>query len=280
MPGFYHVQLDMNHKNPWRIIEATAKGALNWVSIGADTEPAVGSQQWFMNQVTRLMEVVDAQILVQTDQLMELNVRNVALQTRIHELETTPLPAGLNPTALATAFATTMPAGTRTMARPSAQNPDAFNGTMEKIEAFLVDCQLYLTIRMVDYPEQDQQINWVLGHMTEGSVAIWRENVVNKMWAYMERPHGSTMVQPFSTPAMPTMPALPAQVANLFQKIREDFRDIDQRATRINKLCTIQQGDKKCDEHVQAFKWAALGSAYNEMALTEEFKRSLNTPIH
>ena len=61
MPGFYHVQLDMNHKNPWRIIEATAKGALNWVSIGADTEPAVGSQQWFMNQVTRLMEVVDAQ---------------------------------------------------------------------------------------------------------------------------------------------------------------------------------------------------------------------------
>lgn len=37
--------------------------------------------------------------------------------------------------------------------------------------------------------------------------------------------------------------------------------------------------DKKCDEHVQNLKRAALGSRYNNMALIKEYKRSLNGPI-
>ena len=271
--GTYHVMLDMNHKKPWKTIEAMAKGALSWVTVGA--EPEHGSTDWFMQQIINL----NTQIGNQTAQLTELNNQNLALQTRIHELETAPPPPRLDAETLADTFTAAMPAPPRPTAKPSARDPDSFNGTMEKTEAFIMDCQLYLAIRNADYPEHTQRIHWVLGHMTEGTAAIWRENIMNEIREYDVRPAGSTLIHPFATPATETTPAGPLQINNLFAKIREEFGDMNQRATRINKLRTIQQGDKKCNEHVQNFRCAAAGLGYNDVSLIEEFKRSLNVPI-
>ena len=271
--GTYHVMLDMNYKKPWKTIETMAKGALSWASVGA--EPEHGSTDWFMQQIINL----NTAITNQTAQLTELNNRNIALQERIHEIEAAPPPPRFDAETLADAFAAAMPAPPRPTAKPSARDPDSFDGTMEKTEAFIMDCQLYLAIRDADYPEHSQRIHWVLGHMTEGTAAIWRENIMNEIRDYDARPTGSTLTHPFATAATETTPARPQHINNPFAKIREDFGDMDQRATRINKLCTIQQGEKKCDEHVQNFRRAALGSGYNDVSLIEEFKRSLNVPI-
>ena len=63
-----------------------AKGALSWVTVGAEGTPA-----WFMQQIANLNQAINAQtaqINLQMNQLDELNARNMALQTRVHELET------------------------------------------------------------------------------------------------------------------------------------------------------------------------------------------------
>ena len=69
------------------------------------------------------------------------------------------------------------------------------------------------------------------------------------------------------------------KVQDLFDAIQEEFSDPDRQSTKNYKLCTITQGDKTANEHVQSFKKAACGSGYSGYALVEEFKCSLNAQL-
>ena len=45
------------------------------------------------------------------------------------------------------------------------------------------------------------------------------------------------------------------------------------------KICTMMQGDKTVDEHVQDFEKAALEAGYDGFPLIVEFKRSLHLAL-
>ena len=265
--GTYHVMLDMNCKKPWKTIKAMANGALSWTTVGASSEASTSkaADDWYKNLLANIQELRDKNDELEK-QVHTLTTANEGLQTQVTALSfSAPAPAPAWPAAAAPA------------PRPLARDPDAFDGTMEKTEGFLTDCQLYLGIRGADYPTELARINWVLNHMTNGTAAVWRENIVHTIRQHMDNPR--THEHPCATPATATTPRIAPTVAVLFARIRAEFGDMNQQSTRINKLRTITQGDRHCDEHVQNFKQAALGSSYNDVALVEEFKRSLNTPI-
>ena len=64
------------------------------------------------------------------------------------------------------------------------------------------------------------------------------------------------------------------------QEIDQKFGDTDKRTTQSLKICTMQQGDKPMDKHVQDFEKAVLEAGYDRYLLVVEFKQSLNQGLH
>ena len=58
----------------------------------------------------------------------------------------------------------------------------------------------------------------------------------------------------------------------LLQEIQQWFSDMDKQATMLLKICTMMQGDKTADEHIQDFEKAALEASYEGFPLIVEFK--------
>jgi len=65
----------------------------------------------------------------------------------------------------------------------------------------------------------------------------------------------------------------------LFEKMREEFREFDEESRKADELRLLVQGPRTCDEYVQEFKRAARGSGYEGRVLIDEFKRGLNGTI-
>lgn len=55
--GTYHVMLDMNYKKPWKTIEVMAKGALSWVSLGAEASMSKAANDWYKNLLVNIQEL-------------------------------------------------------------------------------------------------------------------------------------------------------------------------------------------------------------------------------
>ena len=52
------------------------------------------------------------------------------------------------------------------------------NGTIEKISWFLIVYKLYIRMRMRE-TILEEQIQWILSYIQEGSANIWKENVLD-----------------------------------------------------------------------------------------------------
>ena len=66
---------------------------------------------------------------------------------------------------------------------------------------------------------------------------------------------------------------------DLLQEIQKRFSNTDKWATMLLKICTMMQGDKTADEHVQDFEKAALEAGYEGFPLIVEFKQSLHPAL-
>ena len=62
----------------------------------------------------------------------------------------------------------------------------------------------------------------------------------------------------------------------LLQEIQQHFGDTDKQATMSLKFCTMMQGDKTAEEHIQDFEKAALEAGYEGFPLIVEFKCSIH----
>ena len=65
----------------------------------------------------------------------------------------------------------------------------------------------------------------------------------------------------------------------LFEKIREEFREFDKESRKADELRLLVQGPRTCNEYVQEFRRAVRESGYEGRALIDKFKRGLNRTI-
>ena len=65
-------------------------------------------------------------------------------------------------------------------------------------------------------------------------------------------------------------------VEELFQKMRNEFREMEEEERKVEQLRMIEQRRRTCDEYVQEFRKVARGSGYKRQSLIEEFKRGLS----
>jgi len=55
--------------------------------------------------------------------------------------------------------------------------PPVFNGEEKKVREFITACKLYLRMKMKRILVEEQ-IQWILSHVQEGSADVWKENLL------------------------------------------------------------------------------------------------------
>jgi len=55
-----------------------------------------------------------------------------------------------------------------------------FNGEAERVGGFIMACKLYLRMRVRE-ATVEEQIQWVLSYVQEGSVDVWKENILEDL---------------------------------------------------------------------------------------------------
>jgi len=98
----------------------------------------------------------------------------------------------------------------------------------------------------------EEQIQWVLSYIQEGSANTWKENIIEDLKAEnMEY----------------------ESVGNFLVELKIEFRERDSKAVKVAELKKLEQGGRTIEEFVQEFKRATRGSSFVGRALVEEFKR-------
>jgi len=123
---------------------------------------------------------------------------------------------------------------------------------MDDTESFINVCTMYVVGQANNFPDDTAAIMWVLSYMKEGSAREWRDEYLVTM--NYGKPCHTTLEEFFNT-------------------LKEEFSDPDQKAIKIYRLHTIQQGNRTADEHVLAFKKIARSLGYSGDALTEELQQ-------
>ena len=58
--------------------------------------------------------------------------------------------------------------------------PQVFDGVSSKILRFMMVCRLYIRMKMRETP-LEEQVQWVLSYVQEGSADVWKENVIEEL---------------------------------------------------------------------------------------------------
>ena len=132
-----------------------------------------------------------------------------------------------------------------------------FNGEAGKVGGFVTTCRLYLRMKMREVTVE-KQVFWILSHVQEGSVDIWKENVMEEL---------ETGEIEYET------------AKELLTVLKKKFGRGEEKALKAAELRKLEQGGRTMKEFIQEFKRAVRGSGYKGRPLVEEFKRGITGGI-
>ena len=104
----------------------------------------------------------------------------------------------------------------------------------------------------------EEQIQWILSYVQEGTADVWKENVLEELEA---------VELEFET------------IGEFLTEIKKEFSGEEKESVKAAELRKLEQGGRIIEEFVQEFKRAVRGSGYKRRLLVEEFKRGMNEVI-
>ena len=135
--------------------------------------------------------------------------------------------------------------------------PAIFSGEAGKVGGFVTMCRLYLRMKVRE-ATVEEQVFWILSHVQEGSVDVWKKNVIDELES--EEIEYETVKEVLTT-------------------LKKEFGRGEEELVKAAELRKLEQGGRTMEEFVQEFKRAARGSGYEGRLLVEEFKRGMNGGI-
>ena len=104
----------------------------------------------------------------------------------------------------------------------------------------------------------EEQIQWILSYVQEGTADVWKENVLEELEA---------VELEFET------------IGEFLTEIKKEFSGEEKESVKAAELRKLEQGGRIIEEFVQEFKREVRGSRYKRRLLVEEFKREMNEVI-
>ena len=132
-----------------------------------------------------------------------------------------------------------------------------FDETLSKVSGFVTACKLYIKMKMRE-AAVEEQIQWVLSYIQEGSADVWKENVLEEL------EEGELEYE---------------SVREFLAAIKKEFRGEKEELVKVAELKRLEQGERIIEEFVQEFRRATRGSRYKGRPLVEKFKRGINRMI-
>jgi len=104
----------------------------------------------------------------------------------------------------------------------------------------------------------EEQIQWVLSYVQEGSADVWKENILENL---------ETREVEFEL------------VEEFLLELKKKLGGGDEESVKVTELRKLEQRERTMEEFVQKSQRAARGSRYEGRALVEEFKKRMNGAI-
>ena len=82
---------------------------------------------------------------------------------------------------------------------PKVAAPSPYNGDQTKLDEFLGQCKLYLTLRHTNYPDDVQKILFILSYMKEGTTGPWATQKVDFLLKSPIKPMLSEFIKELKT---------------------------------------------------------------------------------
>ena len=145
------------------------------------------------------------------------------------------------------------------------KTPTPFSGKREDLRSFLQEVKLYLRGNYQAYPDDEDQILFVLSYMSEGNAKDWKEEFVEVA--------EQTSIQNNTDFTLGTFD-------DLIKQITADFSPFDGARDAIREMKGMKLGNDSIEEHVNKFKMLVTKSrlAKND-AIAEYFRETLPIPL-
>ena len=135
--------------------------------------------------------------------------------------------------------------------------PSIFNREVERVGGFITVCRLYLRMKIRE-ATVEKQVQWILSYVQEGSVDVWKENILEDLEA------GEIEYE---------------SAGEFLADLKKEFGVGKKESVKAVELRKLEQEGRTMKEFVQEFKKAARGSRYEGRPLVEKFKREMNGAI-
>ena len=144
--------------------------------------------------------------------------------------------------------------------------PKVFSGKRTKLNKFLQDVLVYLTVNKEVYNNNEKKIAYLLSFMTEGDAASWKEEFL--AWKIEEAEKNDTDLK-----------------IGTFKEVKEtmkqSFDPFDRPGDALEEMkCLWMANNSNIDEHVAKFKMLVTQSGLSDsMAIMDFFRETLPTPL-
>ena len=127
-----------------------------------------------------------------------------------------------------------------------------FNGEAGKVGGFITAYRLFLRMKLRG-ATVEEQVQWVLLYMQEGSTDVWKENVMEELKS------GKVEYE---------------SAEEFLTSLKKEFGGGEKESVKMVELRKLEQGGKTMEEFVQEFKRAVRGSGYEGRPLIEIGERA------
>ena len=136
--------------------------------------------------------------------------------------------------------------------------PTPFTGDRKKLEEFLIETDMYLTMNEDTYNNESWQIIFALSFMKDGTAGSWKQS----FWTQARENNNLGTWDEFK------------------RALRESFSAPDKEGDAVTKMETETMSGQTADEYIEWFKiYAAESKVTQDRPLVEWFIKGLNTPL-
>src|SRR6202044_193546 len=142
-----------------------------------------------------------------------------------------------------------------------------FTGDRLKVNSFIQECNVYLTINQLVYNTEDAKIVFILSYLTDKEVLQWKEQYIESI---SNETTGALTFPPFTT---------------FLTTFKEAFKSADRTRNAMNKLVLLKQGNRSAEELVTEFRLLAgqagltATSTSDHLHLIGLFRKTLNPQL-